>query len=461
MLNDSKFETGVSHTGFEIEFNLVDERGDPALKNAEVLRAIGDPAFQTELARFNIEANFAPRRLGESGLREFEDDFVARFGRAGRAAAQHGARLVMIGILPTVTQELMTVDALSSNERYRLLNEQIFLARGEDVRIAIDGRERLEVVTDSVAPEAACTSTQLHVQVSPDLFAAYWNAAQAIAGAQVALCANSPFLFGRELWRETRITLFEQSIDTRTPEMEAQGIRPRVWFGERWIDTVDELFAENARYFTPLLPVSDDEDPLEVLSNGGAPRLSELRLHNGTIYRWNRPVYDVVAGTPHLRVENRVLPSGPSFTDTLANAAFWFGLVRRLAEDPDPVWRHMSYQAAEENFFAGARDGLEAELYWPGTGVVAAPELLLRRLLPLAYEGLDRWNVDPQQRDRLLGVIERRCATGVNGAAWQAAVFHAHHDRGGLGRFEALRAMTRRYADLMASGEPVHTWPLR
>ena len=282
-------------------------------------------------------------------------------------------------------------------------------------------------------------------------------AAQAIAGVQLAVGANSPFFFGRELWRETRIALFEQATDTRPEELKAQGVRPRVWFGERWITSIFDLFEENVRYFPSLLPVCDEEEPMEVLEQGGAPGLHELRLHNGTIYRWNRPVYDVVRGCPHVRVENRVLPAGPTVVDTLANAAFYYGLVRVLVDDDRPIWTRMSFSAAADNFHLGARDGLEARLYWPGVGEAPAAELILRRLLPLAREGLARWGVDGAQADRLLEIIERRCVTGVNGAAWQVAAFQRLYER--LDRPDALREMTVRYREHMHSNEPVHAWP--
>ena len=267
---------------------------------------------------------------------------------------------------------------LSANPRYALLNEQIFAARGEDLHLAIDGVERLSAYADTIAPEAACTSVQLHQLVDPGAFARHWNAAQCIAGIQLAVGANSPFFFGRELWRETRIALFEQATDTRSEELKAQGVRPRVWFGERWITSIFDLFEENVRYFPSLLPVVEEEDPVEVLERGDTPRLQELRLHNGTIYRWNRPIYDVVRGRPHLRVENRVLPAGPTVVDTLANAAFYYGLVRVLADEDRPLWTQMSFSAAEENFHACARDGIDARVYWPGLGEVPAAELVLR-----------------------------------------------------------------------------------
>ena len=234
-----------------------------------------------------------------------------------------------------------------------------------------------------------------------------------------------------------------------------------MWFGERWITSIFDLFEENVRYFPALLPVCDDEDPVEVLARGGVPRLQELRLHNGTIYRWNRPIYDVWGGRPHLRVENRVLPAGPTVVDVLANAALYYGLVRVLVEDERPLWSQMSFSAAAENFHSAARGGIEAPVYWPGIGEVRAAELILRRLLPLAREGLDRWDVAAADRDRLLGIIERRCTSLQNGASWQSAMFrHLYEDRR-LDRLEALRQMTLRYREHMHTNEPVHTWPLR
>jgi hypothetical protein len=300
---------------------------------------------------------------------------------------------------------------------------------------------------------------QLHLQVSPDAFAGYWNAAQAVAGVQVAVAANSPFLFGRQLWDETRITLFEQATDTRPDELKQQGVRPRVWFGERWITSVFDLFEENLRYFPALLPICEAEDPLAVLDGGDIPGLAEMSLHNGTIYRWNRPVYAVVDGQPHLRVENRVLPAGPTVADVMANAAFYYGLVRALAEEQRPVWTQMTFATAAENLHEAARHGLDARLYWPGLGEAPVAELVLRRLLPLARDGLARWGVNPADAGRLLAIIEQRCLTGRNGATWQIAATRVISEQTGADRAEALRQMTQRYTEHMHANEPVHTWP--
>ena len=389
-----------------------------------------------------------------------EQEVRASLNAADTKARGTGSRLVMIGILPTLAEQDMTEGTLSANDRYKVLNEQIFAARGENMRIEIDGAEQLITDADSITPEAACTSVQLHLQVSPDAFAHYWNAAQAIAGVQVALAANSPFLFGRQLWHETRITLFEQATDTRPDELKQQGVRPRVWFGERWITSVFDLFEENLRYFPALLPICEDEDPQAELDRGASPQLAEMSLHNGTVYRWNRPVYAVEDGEPHLRVENRVLPAGPTVTDIIANAAFYYGLVNMLAESERPIWTQMSFAAARDNLMEAARHGIEASVYWPGLGEVPVAELTLRRLLPLAREGLKRWQVDRAQAERMLTVIEERCLTGRTGATWQTETVHRLQGRNGLDRDTALREMTERYLALMRTGDPVHTWPV-
>ncbi|PRY56610.1 gamma-glutamyl:cysteine ligase YbdK (ATP-grasp superfamily) [Knoellia remsis] len=461
MLTQHSFEFDRPLTGLEIELNLVDAAYDPSFANDEVLHAIADPGYQTELARYNIELNVPPRPLpGDSAL-ELEKDLRDSLNEADAKAREVGSRLVTIGILPTIMPEHYEGEWISDNNRYTALNDSIFVARGEDIFLDISGPqgERVATYCDSIAPESACTSVQLHLQVAPGDFADHWNAAQALSAVQVALAANSPFFFGQRLHAETRIELFAQATDTRPIELKNQGVRPRVWFGERWITSIFDLFEENVRYFPALLAESTDEDPMAKLEEGVAPDLSELRLHNGTVYRWNRPIYDIVDGRPHLRVENRVLPAGPTIADTLANAAFYYGAVRKLASDDRPVWTKLSFAACEENFRRGARDGIDARLYWPGFGELGVDELVLRHLLPLAHEGLKEWGVSDAVRERYLGIIEERCRAGVNGATWQTEAVRRLEDSG-LDRREALHRMLELYAEHMATNEPVHTWPL-
>lgn len=465
LLEEGRFATPRNLMGLEIELNLADPAGLPRMVNGEVLERIASRDFQTELGRFNLEVNIVPHRLGGRVLDQLAEELRTVLGYADRQAQDAGAGIVMIGILPTLTGEDLVRSNLTAADRYALLNDQIMASRGEEVQLDIAGVERLTRSSPSIAPEAACTSVQLHLQVTPERFADVWNAAQAVSAVQIALGANSPFLFGRELWRESRIPLFLQATDTRPPELSAQGVRPRTWFGERWIDSAYDLFQENVRYFPALLPICDEEDPQRVLTEDGAPGLAELVLHNGTVYRWNRPVYGVADGVPHLRVENRVLPAGPTVVDVLANTAFYYGLVRTLADDPRPVWTRLSFDEAAENFETACRDGIDAELVWPrhgrggGTARVPAVRLVQEELLPLAAAGLDAWGVESADRNRFLKVIEERCRRRVNGASWQAAAYRRAVD-GGLERAKALAAVTRRYAELARTGEPVHDWPV-
>jgi gamma-glutamyl:cysteine ligase YbdK (ATP-grasp superfamily) len=464
LLAEKRFDRPRNLMGLEIELNLADSDGLPRMMNEEVLERIASRDFQTELAQFNIEVNIAPHQLSGRVLDRLAEELRTGLGYADRMAAEVGARIIMVGILPTLEAQDLVSANLSRADRYTLLNERILAMRGEDITLDIEGVEHLAYTSGSIAPEAACTSTQMHLQVTPGRFAAVWNAAQAVAGPQIAAGANSPFLFGRELWRETRPMLFQQATDTRPQELRAQGVRPLTWFGERWIDSVTDLFQENVRYFPALLPICDDEDPIRVLDDGGVPQLRELTLHNGTVYRWNRPVYEVVDGVPHLRVENRVMPAGPTVADVLANTAFYYGLVRALAESPRPLWQRMPFGAAAANFEAACRYGIGAAMHWPrGRGgaltEIPAADLIRDELLPLAAAGLDAWDIDPVDRDHYLGIIERRCALRTNGAEWQAAVFHRMLERG-LDRRAALAAMTQRYREHMEGGEPVHTWPV-
>ncbi|GAA4885463.1 glutamate--cysteine ligase [Saccharopolyspora cebuensis] len=466
MLADGNFSFPAQQMGLEMELCLVDERLEPSMTNAVVLEKIDDPAFTTELGQQNIELNVEPHLLAGDTALDLERRLHSALRLADSGAHDAGAKVVMIGTLPTLRSTHFDPHWLSHQVRYAQLNEQIFLAKGEEMLLDMEGialgdgpAEHLRSYADSILPESACTSVQLHLQVRPEDFAAHWNAAQCLAGVQLAIGANSPFLLGKALWHETRVPLFLQATDTRPEELKNQGVRPRVWFGERWITSIFDLFEENVRYFPALLPEPVEEDPIAALEAGRAPTLAELRLHNGTIWRWNRPVYDLVDGVPHLRVENRVLPAGPSVLDTVANAAFFYGAQRALTEQDRPLWTQMSFEAAEENFYTGARHGLEAHQYWPGAGWIAPEELVLRRLLPMAREGLRACGVSEAVADRYLGVIEQRCLRRQTGASWQRDVVARLESRG-QDRYTALNGMLHRYQEMSNSGEPVHAWPV-
>jgi len=452
---DGGWFTGHADTvGMEVELDLVDPLGRPRLVNDAVLARVGRPDLQHELGRFTIELNLPAERLAAGGLRTLESELAAALGTGGLEAL--GVRLAAIGTLPTLGTEELTRDRLSSPTRYALLAQRMRAARHGPVVVHIAGRETLRFNTDSIAPEAAATS--LHLRVPPDRFAAFYNAAQAVAGAQLAVGANSPYLLGRELWQETRVPLCEQVLDTRPRRLVRAGEPPRVWLGDRWVTGPVELFDSIVRRVPPLLPTLTAEDPLACLQAGAAPRLHELRLHNGTVWRWNRPVYDVGGGRPHLRIENRVLPSGPTPLDMAANAAFYFGLVRAVADADRPLWASTRFALARRDLYAAARLGLGAALDWDGADVPAS-RLVPDVLLPLAADGLDAWGTPAVERDRYLSVVAQRVRFGQTGARWQTAVVRRLEERAGLDRQAALREMTRRYVEHAHTGAPVHDWP--
>jgi hypothetical protein len=415
--------------------------------------------MQHELGQFNVELNLAPRQLRGNVLRKSESDLADVFDRCRAGIEGLGARLIAVGMLPTLSAEQLTVERISHSPRYELLSRRMRAARHRPFLVSIvDGREPVEFTTDSVAPDAATTSLQLHLRVPPDRFAAYYNAAQTIAGAQVAVAANSPYLLGYQAWQETRITLLEQLLDTRRPRDVRAGAPTRVRLGDRWITDPMELFDEVVRDFPPLFPTLQAEDPDTALETGCVPGLRELRLHNGAVWRWNRPVYDVQDGHPQLRIENRVLPSGPTAVDMIANAAFYYGLVRAIV-DSDPLpWAQVPFAVAERDLHCAARDGLAARLCWRGVDY-PADQLTQEVLLPAAAAGLDAWGVDANDRDRYLGVIEARVRCGRTGAAWQTEMVRRLEERG-LEHIAALHEMTRRYVEHAHTGAPVHEWPV-
>ncbi len=457
MLSERDFSVEHTHVGVEIEFNLVDDNGDPALKNVETLEAIADDAFQTELGLFNIEINVPPSRVEGRGLDDARVDAARRPER--RTAQVVGGRCAPADDRdpPDACRTGTSVrDSLSANPRYHLLSDQILAARGEDIEIVIEGVDRLSTTADTIIPEAACTSTQLHLQVEPDDFAPMWNAAQAIAGAQVAIGANSPFLLGQQLWHETRIALFEQATDTRSEELKTQGVRPRVFFGERWITSVFDLFEENVRYFPALLPIVEDEDPVEELEAGRIPSLSELRLHNGTIYRWNgRSTTSPTVGRTCVSRTGSCRP-GPRSSTRWPMRRCSTDWSRYSAPASDPCGR--SCRSVQRRTTSTRQPGSASRPSSTGPWSAAFPHVssCCVTCCPRRDVGLEQLGVDQAVRDRLLGIIESRCTTGRNGSTWLIQEFE-HQTRSTADRAAAMRATTQAYEELMHAGEPVHT----
>jgi gamma-glutamyl:cysteine ligase YbdK (ATP-grasp superfamily) len=446
--------------GVELEFHLIDDAGRPAPRNDVVLAALADEPhdLQTELARFNLELNLHPVALDGAPLSTVRASIDAT--RRAIAQADPPTTALSIGTLPTLTLEDVRADAISGKDRYHELDASIMAARGDAIELAIDGidagGERLTATLHSITLEAAATSLQVHLDLPADGFVAAWNTAQAIAAVQIAVGANAPLLLGRALWHETRIPLFEQVIDARArprrDPVAGPHDPPRVWFGQRWIDHPVDLFAENVTLFGRLLtdPTSPEDD--EDLA------FSALLLHNGTVWRWNRPVYAVIDGRPTLRMENRVLGAPPTSVDGSADIALFLGLVAGLRDDAAALTAALPFTTAEHNFRSAARHGLDAELHWPGVSEpTTAGRLLTSRLLDVAAAGLDALGVPTSESAPALDIIAGRVASGRNGAAWQLAALteeDRRHDRP-----EALRRVVRRYRDLQGEGAPVHRWP--
>ncbi len=437
---EDRFSRAPWTGGFELEAWLVDDQARPLPVNEPFLARLGDPLVVPELARFNIEINNPPRPLTGDALRVMQAGLDATWARCRAVAAEFDARLLIIGIPPSLQEQDLGLARMSDSARYRALNEQVLLLRGgEPLRLEIEGNERLQAEHGDVMLESATTSFQIHLQVPPAEAVRAYNTALLISGPMVAATSNAPFLFGHQLWEETRIPVFEQAVAS------APGAPPRVTFTRDYArHSLLECFRENLHDYPVLLPIDLGEPP---------ERLAHLRLHNGTIWRWNRPLLGFDAdGTPHLRIEHRVVPSGPTLTDCIANAALFFGLVRafcQAGEDPQSL---LPFAVARENFYAAARFGLQAGFVWFGGITVGAEELLLGSLLPRAHQGLESLGISAPDREYFLGIIEQRLRGGRTGSTWQRQWVQAHGND--------PVALTRAYLQQQDRGRPVHQWEL-
>lgn len=458
MLERGMFEAGVRRIGAEQEMFLVNRGWRPAPVSIEVLERLDGP-YTTELALFNLEANVEPQVLEGRCFSTVERRMTELVDGARRAAEASDAEVALVGILPTLTKSDLTLDSITPRARYYALNDALTKMRaGEPYKLRIEGTDELYIEHDSVMLEACNTSCQVHLQVEAEEFARLYNVAQVVTAPVLAASVNSPVLFSKRLWDETRIALFQQSVDTRSATVHMRELAPRVRFGEQWLhDSVTELFQEDVARFRVLLTSNVDEDPLACLEGGGIPKLQALQLHNSTIYRWNRPCYGVGAnGLPHLRIECRVLPSGPSVVDEVANAAFWVGLVTGGAEAFGDVASRIGFDDVKENFLAASRHGLKAGFQWLDGATWSAPRLILDELLPLAREGLAGFGVDPDDIDRYLGIIHARVETGNTGTQWMMRSLTGMQEQGT--RAERLAAVTAALVRRQREGRPVHTW---
>jgi len=428
--------------GFELESCLVDNSLRPAPIIDPFLARLNDELVVPELATFNLELNGSPCALNGNALSSLRNELKETWDHCGRVAGEMNARVAMIGILPTIEGGDLTLDNMSPLHRYHALNEQVLRQRGgRPLELNVTGSDSsLHLTHDDVMLESAATSFQIHLKINASEGARFYNASKIISGPMVAVCANSPYLFGHDLWDETRIPLFEQAVSVGGTKK-----TKRVSFGVRYAhESIMECFEANLERYPILLPRVTDE-PLEALTH--------LRLQNGTIWRWNRPLIGFdESGEPHLRIEHRVAPAGPSIDDAIANAAFYFGAVCSLARQPNPPESQLVFKAAKENFYRGAKQGLRAEMQWLDGQQHPVSELCLKKLLPMARDGLRSMDIDKSEIDDWLGIIEARVATGRNGAVWQRSWVKEN----GMD----MAALTQAYLECQDSGALVHEWPI-
>ena len=441
---DAAFPTRDPVGGFELEAWLVDAAGRPAPINARVLERLGDPSVVPELARFNIEFNSQPHVLHSNALSRMLADLERVYANCRRTAATFDAGVLTIGILPTLREADLTSANMSDQKRYRALNDQVLHQReGRPLELNILGQDHLHVSHADVMLESAATSFQIHLKVTPAQALELYNLAQILSAPMVAVSANSPFLFGRDLWSETRIPLFEQAVAVGGFGAGAAGPLRRVGFGSGYAHaSLFECFQENLDHYPVLLPVCSDS-PVEMLEH--------LRLHNGTIWRWNRPLIGFDAdGSPHLRIEHRVMPAGPTLIDAVANAAFFFGIMQYLGRCGGAASEFLPFSVARDNFYAAARDGLDAQVCWSNQRKLRMQSLILDELLPQARQGLEQLALAAEDVERFIGVVHARTQSGATGAAWQRAYVARHGPD--------WEALTQAYRERHDSGRPVHEW---
>lgn len=430
---------GSNIGGFELEAWLIDGNGQPAPVNQQFLRQVNNALVVPELAAFNVELNSHPAALQGDALAAMEKNLAATWSACQETAADLNAHLIMIGILPSVTQQQLSLKNMSSQARYRALNEQVFkLRHGEPLHLHIEGQEVLKLTHHDVMLEAGTTSLQIHLQVPADKAHHYLNLAQIFSAPMVAMAANSPYLFGHDLWQESRIPLFEQAVEVGSPKQR------RVTFGNSYVaESIFECFRENLESYPVLVPIdrSTDHRPFP-----------HLRFHNGTIWRWNRPLIGVETEPAHVRIEHRVVAAGPSVVDSIANVALFYGLSQCWAGDTSALIDQIDFPTARTNFYKCARYGLDAEIEWQSGKRESVQRLLLNDLLPQARQGLQQLCIDETDVNKYLGVLESRIASGTNGAAWQRQ-WVARHGRD-------MTALTLAYYRNQESGRPVHEWPL-
>ncbi len=454
MLDHDMIEKGYRRIGAEQEFCVTDSDWSPSRKALEILNAINDPHFTTELGLFNLEANLDPIELGPESFGKLENELRSLLKKASDVALEHDSRILITGILPTILKRHLTNDYMTPSPRYKALNDAIRTIRGRDFELHLIGVDELSLTHDSVLFEACNTSFQMHLQVDPDDFVPSYNWAQTISGPLLAVSANSPLLLGRELWSETRIALFQQSIDTRCTSSYLNEMEPRVTFGKNWITSVTDIYKDDISRFKIILGSDIEENSLEMLKGGQIPKLRAMNLHNGTIYRWNRPCYGTTNGVPHLRIENRYIPSGPSIADEIATFALWVGLMLGRPKEYDHMDSLMDFRDVKANFINAARSGSVARMHWMGQQE-SAGRLVHELLIPIAEKGLQRIGMAKDDIDGYMTVIRQRIF-GKTGSRWQINNYRKLLEE--EKREDALTHLTSSIYDYQQTMKSVNEW---
>lgn len=460
MLEKDMFETGVVRIGSEQELCLIDRYRHAAPYAMEILDKIDDDQIVNEFARFNLEVNASPQLFSGDCFARMTQELKTKLALIRNVARGFDVDLALVGILPTLRQRDLVFDNMTPLPRYERLDAQLRNMRGGNFSFSINGTDELLTHHPSALLESCNTSFQVHLQVPPAEFVARYNMAQMVTGPLLAASSNSSLFFGKRLWKETRIALFQQSIDTRRWEHSLREESPRVTFGRAWLkDSVLESYQDDLSRFRLLIHEPMEEDSLKELEAGRIPKLRALCLFNGTVYRWNRACYGISQGKPHLRIECRVLPSGPTVLDEMANAAFWLGMVQGMTGDYENLHEKMSFDHAAFNFYKAAKMGLDTDFTWLDDRVVSASELILDELLPMARKGLANMAVDEADSDKLLGIIEERVKRRHTGSMWLFESFNQLLSSGNT-RYEAAVAVTAAMVNNQLSQEPVHLWKL-
>lgn len=459
MLKEDWFEIDNIRIGAEQELCLIDMHAKPAPIVMELMELLGNSSFTTELARFNLESNLKPLLFKGKCLSQMEAQIVYQLEVVRDAIKELNGDIALVGVLPTIRKSDLKIENLTPLPRYRALCDAINKLRGEEYDLRIQGTDELLMRFDTPLLEACNTGFQVHLQVNPDEFVNKYNLAQAIAGPVLAGAVNSPLLFGKRLWAETRIALFHQSVDTRKVGDHLRDSSPRVTFGNSWLkDSILEIYQEDIARYRVILSSDIEEDVEKMMEEGKVPELRALQIHNGTVYRWNRPCYGISGGKPHLRIENRVFPSGPTVTDEIANAAFWLGLLNGMGDQYEDISSQMDFEDAKTNFFAASKMGLETKFRWVDDKRYSAVDLICHELLPIAKDGLKKAGVDDGDIDIYLDVIEERTEAGKTGSYWMVKSYNNLSKQ--VTREQALTALTNAMVKNQKKGEPVHKWGL-